>query len=60
MADNEKYPRKEPIRQQIIGSLDRDKVNQEQHAPENSTPVTTDPIEGANYADGKPRSVEKK
>jgi hypothetical protein len=60
MADKEKYPVQEPIRNKIIGSVDRDKVNQEQHAPENSTPVTTDPIEGANYADGKPRSVEKK
>lgn len=60
MADNEKYPVQEPIRNKIIGSVDRDKVNQEQHNPENSTPVTTDPIEGANYADGNPRSVEKK
>lgn len=60
MAENEKYPVKEPIREKIIGSLDRDKVNQAQHYPENSTPVTTDPIEGANYADGEPRKVEKK
>jgi len=60
MADNEKYPVKEPIREKIIGSVDRDKVNQDQHNPENSTPVTTDPFEGANYADGKPRSVERK
>lgn len=58
----EKYPKKEPIREKIIGSLN--KVEEVKHDPTvydgNPTPVTTDPIEGANYSDGTPRKVEKK
>jgi hypothetical protein len=56
MADNEKYPVKEPIREKIIGSLDKENVKHDPTVYDGDPqPVTTDPVEGANYKDGEAR-----